>query len=63
VVEDSPLGVEAANRAGMTAFGFARMTPPERLQAADGGVFRSMNELPALLTATRRQDTRGGNDE
>ena len=50
VVEDSPLGVEAANRAGMTAFGFARMTPPERLQAASGGVFRSMHELPTLLT-------------
>jgi HAD superfamily hydrolase (TIGR01509 family) len=50
VVEDSPLGVDAANRAGMTAFGFARMTPPERLQAASGGVFRSMHELPALLT-------------
>jgi hypothetical protein len=33
----------------MTAFGFARMTPPERLQAAGGGVFRSMAELPALL--------------
>jgi HAD superfamily hydrolase (TIGR01509 family) len=49
VVEDSPLGVDAANRAGMTAFGFARMTPPERLQAAGGGVFRSMAELPALL--------------
>ena len=49
VVEDSPLGVDAANRAGMTAFGFARMTPPERLQAAGGGVFRSMDELPALL--------------
>jgi HAD superfamily hydrolase (TIGR01509 family) len=49
VVEDSPLGVEAANRAGMTAFGFARMTPPGRLQAAAGGVFLSMAELPALL--------------
>jgi HAD superfamily hydrolase (TIGR01509 family) len=49
VVEDSPLGVEAANRAGMTAFGFARMTPPERLHAAAGGIFRSMDALPALL--------------
>ena len=52
VVEDSPLGIEAANRAGMTAFGFARMTPPERLEAAPGGVFRSMDELPALLGAS-----------
>jgi HAD superfamily hydrolase (TIGR01509 family) len=49
VIEDSPLGVEAANRAGMTAFGFARMTPPERLRDAGGGVFGSMAELPALL--------------
>ena len=49
VIEDSPLGVEAANSAGMTAFGFARMTATERLRAATGGVFESMNELPALL--------------
>jgi HAD superfamily hydrolase (TIGR01509 family) len=49
VVEDSPLGVEAANRAGMTAFGFARVTPPARLQEAKGGVFTAMDELPALL--------------
>ena len=49
VVEDSPLGVEAANQAGMTAFGFARMTPPARLQEAKGGVFTAMDELPALL--------------
>ena len=64
VVEDSPLGVEAANRAGMTAFGFVRMTPPERLEAAAGGVFRSMDELPALLGGFRCSasdaDTRGG---
>lgn len=52
VVEDSPLGVEAANRAGMTAFGFARMTPAERLRAAGGGVFTSMDELPRLLRRT-----------
>jgi HAD superfamily hydrolase (TIGR01509 family) len=50
VIEDSPLGVEAANRAGMTAFGFARMTPAERLAQATGGVFTSMDELPTLLT-------------
>ena len=49
VIEDSPLGVEAANRAGMTAFGFARMMPAERLRAASGGIFSSMDELPTLL--------------
>ena len=53
VIEDSPLGVEAANHAGMTAFGFARMTPAERLCAATGGVFATMDELPALLARTR----------
>ncbi|MBM4441392.1 MAG: HAD family hydrolase [Candidatus Rokubacteria bacterium] len=51
VIEDSPLGVEAANRAGMTAFGFARMTPAARLRDATGGVFASMDELPALLAS------------
>lgn len=49
VIEDSPLGVEAANAAGMTAFGFARAMPAERLASAEGGVFRSMDELPRLL--------------
>ncbi len=49
VIEDSPLGVEAANAAGMTAFGFARLTAPARLHHARGGVFRRMAELPVLL--------------
>jgi len=49
IVEDSPLGVEAANAAGMVAFGFARMTPPAVLSHARGGIFSSMAELPALL--------------
>lgn len=52
VVEDSPLGVEAANRARMTAFGFARMMPAERLRHAAGGVFSPMDELPGLLART-----------
>jgi HAD superfamily hydrolase (TIGR01509 family) len=50
VVEDSPLGVQAANRAGMVALGFARIiTPAARLRDATGGVFTSMDQLPALL--------------
>jgi len=49
IVEDSPLGVEAANAAGMVAFGFARLTPAALLAKADGGIFSSMTELPALL--------------
>jgi HAD superfamily hydrolase (TIGR01509 family) len=49
VIEDSPLGIEAANAAGMTSFGYAGQTPRERLSAASGGVFAHMDELPALL--------------
>jgi HAD superfamily hydrolase (TIGR01509 family) len=48
VVEDSAIGVEAARAAGMTVFGYAAMTPPERLAGADA-VFLSMTDLPALL--------------
>lgn len=50
VVEDSPVGIEAARAAGMRALGFAALTPPERLAAADG-VFDSMVQLPRLLAA------------
>lgn len=50
VVEDSQLGVEAARAAGMTVFGYAAMTPAERLAAADA-VFMAMEDLPALLLA------------
>lgn len=49
IVEDSPLGVDAANAAGMVAFGFAWVTPPAVLSHARGGIFSSMAELPALL--------------
>lgn len=49
IVEDSPLGVDAANAAGMIAFGFARLTPATVLSHARGGIFSSMAELPALL--------------
>ncbi|MDQ2725605.1 MAG: HAD family hydrolase [Actinomycetota bacterium] len=50
VIEDSPLGVEAANAAGMTAFGYAAVTPAPRLSEASV-VFSSMGELPRLLAA------------
>jgi HAD superfamily hydrolase (TIGR01509 family) len=48
VVEDSPAGVEAGVRAGMTVFGYAGRTPAERLDAATR-VFTDMAELPGLL--------------
>jgi HAD superfamily hydrolase (TIGR01509 family) len=52
VIEDSAAGVEAANTAGMTAFGYAGATPAERLQQATGGVFQAMADLPILLGGT-----------
>ncbi|MFI5809325.1 HAD family hydrolase [Streptomyces sp. NPDC051561] len=48
VVEDSPLGVRAANAAGMDVLGFTAMTPAERLAGATG-YFSDMAELPGLL--------------
>ncbi|MGC0421277.1 HAD family hydrolase [Embleya sp. AB8] len=48
VVEDSPLGVRAARAAGMTVYGYAAMTPAERLADADT-LFKDMTELPELL--------------
>lgn len=54
VVEDSPWGIQAANAAGMTSWGFAYRTPAERLSAATGGIFTSMDELPGLLSGDER---------
>jgi HAD superfamily hydrolase (TIGR01509 family) len=48
VVEDSPLGVQAAVAAGMTVYGFTAMTPAEKLADADR-LFSSMGELADLL--------------
>lgn len=50
VVEDTPTGIAAARAAGMTAYGFAAMTPGNRLASAGANaVFYRMSELPALL--------------
>jgi beta-phosphoglucomutase-like phosphatase (HAD superfamily) len=49
VVEDSPLGVQAAVAAGMDVYGFAAMTPRERLGGATA-CFCRMEELPGLLS-------------
>ncbi|MEU6578796.1 HAD family hydrolase [Streptomyces sp. NPDC046805] len=48
VVEDSPLGVQAAVSAGMEVYGFTAMTPAERLADADQ-LFADMGELADLL--------------
>ena len=48
VVEDSPLGVEAALAAGMDVYGFTAMTPAARLAGATA-LFADMSELPALV--------------
>ncbi|EST31562.1 hypothetical protein N566_20585 [Streptomycetaceae bacterium MP113-05] len=49
VVEDSPLGLRAGLAAGMDVFGYAAMTPPERLAAARAR-FPEMKALVALLS-------------
>lgn len=51
VVEDSPAGIEAANAAGMTAFGYGALTPHRLLVDATGGVVDDMADLPARLLA------------
>jgi len=48
VVEDSPLGVQAAVAAGMDVFGFTAMTPAGRLAGATQ-LFSGMGELSGLL--------------
>jgi HAD superfamily hydrolase (TIGR01509 family) len=51
VVEDSPLGVQAALVAGMDVYGFTAMTPVERLTAAGAtATFADMGELLGLLS-------------
>lgn len=52
VIEDSVTGVQAGVSAGMTVFGFARITPAHLLQEAGARVFQSMTDLPKLLEKT-----------
>jgi HAD superfamily hydrolase (TIGR01509 family) len=49
VVEDSPLGIEAARRAGMTALGLSGDAGSAALAAAGAITFDSMLALPDLL--------------
>ena len=55
VVEDSPYGVRAATSAGMTALGYAAMTPAEVLAAEGAETFAVMADLPALLERIDRR--------
>ncbi|MFF8505799.1 HAD family hydrolase [Streptomyces anulatus] len=48
VIEDSPLGVEAARAAGMDVYGFTSMMPADRLIGVTGH-FSDMAQLPELL--------------
>jgi HAD superfamily hydrolase (TIGR01509 family) len=48
VVEDSPLGVRAANAAGMDVYGFTAMTPADRLAGATQ-LFSDLGDLADLL--------------
>ena len=52
VIEDSPLGVQAAHAAGMRALGFAgtELADARALRAAGAPVFSDMHALPGLLT-------------
>ncbi|MEU5623114.1 HAD family hydrolase [Streptomyces tendae] len=50
VVEDSPLGVQAAVAAGMDVYGFTAMTPADRLAGATR-LFGDMGELADLVLA------------
>lgn len=49
VIDDSPYGIEAGNRAGMITIGFATLVPVDRLAAASAGVVRSMYQLLSVL--------------
>ena len=53
VVEDSPVGVEAARAAGMRVLGYAGRTDPAQLSEASA-VFADMAELPALIGCAPR---------
>jgi HAD superfamily hydrolase (TIGR01509 family) len=48
VIEDSPLGVEAARAAGMDVYGFTSVIPSDRLVGVTGH-FSDMSQLPKLL--------------
>jgi HAD superfamily hydrolase (TIGR01509 family) len=54
VVEDSPVGVEAARAAGMRVLGYAGRTDPALLAPFADEVFADMAELPGLIGCAPR---------
>jgi HAD superfamily hydrolase (TIGR01509 family) len=50
VVEDAVAGVQAGRAAGMDVLGYAALTDASALEAEGATVFRSMDELPALVS-------------
>jgi HAD superfamily hydrolase (TIGR01509 family) len=52
VVEDAVAGVQAARAAGMDVLGYAELTDAAALEAEGARVFRSMEQLPALVTGS-----------
>lgn len=49
VIEDSPLGVQAARSAGMKSFGYISLSSSEDLKAAGAHPFDDMSDLPQLI--------------
>lgn len=49
VIEDSPVGAEAARRAGIRCYGYAPHGEGARLAAEGAVIFRRMADLPGLL--------------
>lgn len=52
VIEDSPTGADAAQRAGIKCLGYAAETNPSDLTAFDAHIFHDMRHVPDLIGIT-----------